>query len=134
MNPLEILSEYKFVTVYALKYVYSADADLDSVYISTRKLLDRYIDAFESDTQSLALIPGRCLLCDPCYKFLGKPCPTPEKIRYSLETLGFNLSELLNHEFDMTLSWNNNEITFIFGFAHNDPINKDFSKYINLFH
>ena len=118
MNPLEILSEYKFVTVYALKYVYSADTDLDLLYISTRKTLDRCINAFESDTKSLALIPGRCLLCDPCYKSIGKPCPTPEKIRYSLETLGFNLSELLVHEFELPLLWDNNEITFIFGFAH----------------
>jgi predicted metal-binding protein len=130
----DILSKYNqddYISVYLLTMSYSDDSDLSLEYRITRHKLDLSIKAFELSTESNALIPGRCLLCDPCKKSLSRLCPYPGRMRYSLETLGFNLSDLAKNEFDFELKWDQQQITYIFGFIHKTEITKDFNKFMN---
>jgi predicted metal-binding protein len=54
---------------------------------------------------SVGLPPGSCTRCATCTKLLGDPCRFPESLRYSLEALGFLVSEIYKQFFDLELAW-----------------------------
>ena len=54
---------------------------------------------------SLALFPGRCDWCAVCARMEGKPCRTPERMRYSIEALGGDCGGIMEHFFGQKLQW-----------------------------
>lgn len=59
---------------------------------------------------SLGLPPGSCTRCAVCLKQEGLACRFPEKLRYSLEALGFLVSDIYQMNFDMELGWAKGEL------------------------
>ncbi|MDY7032261.1 MAG: DUF2284 domain-containing protein [Thermodesulfobacteriota bacterium] len=57
------------------------------------------------------LIGGSCALCGFCYAGLNKPCPSPEKARPSLESLGIDLMTLLKG-LDLDTEFHSDRITW----------------------
>ncbi len=53
----------------------------------------------------VSIPPGSCTHCAVCAKRQGKACLYPEKLRYSLEALGFLVSQLLDVFFDYQIDW-----------------------------
>lgn len=55
---------------------------------------------------------GRCLGCPEgkCARLDGLPCRHPELVRPSLEALGFNIADILDQLFGITLQWGSNGI------------------------
>lgn len=121
---------YQYVTIYLYKCSYSDDSNIADEYILMRKNLDAAISAYELHSNTRSLIPGRCLLCEPCKLKTSEKCAYPLLMRHSLETLGFNLSDILENEFDMSFSWDSNEITYVFGFLSNTKIDDEFGKFL----
>ena len=66
-----------------------------------RALLDREAQA----PGSLALFPGRCEWCQSCARLTGEPCRFPEKMRYSIESLGGDCGGAIERYFGETLQW-----------------------------
>lgn len=54
---------------------------------------------------SRALFAGTCDVCAICAKELNEPCFHPEKMRYSIEALGGNVSRAVQVYFDDTILW-----------------------------
>ena len=54
---------------------------------------------------SRALLAGSCHACAVCARKEGKPCRFPEKMRYSVESLGANVGKLTEEQFDLPLLW-----------------------------
>ena len=54
---------------------------------------------------SLALFPGRCDWCPVCARAEGKPCRSPERMRYSIESLGGDCGGALDRYFGESLQW-----------------------------
>ena len=54
---------------------------------------------------SLALFPGRCDWCPVCARTEGKPCRTPDRMRYSIEALGGDCGGALERYFGESLQW-----------------------------
>ena len=56
---------------------------------------------------SRAYLFSACQLCEPlpCTRSEGKPCRHPDKVRPSLEALGFNLAQTADELLDMPLLW-----------------------------
>lgn len=58
---------------------------------------------------AMGLIPGNCPICEiqgmQCARKLNQPCRHPSLMRYSLESLGFNVVDLLKYEVGMTIQW-----------------------------
>lgn len=54
---------------------------------------------------SLALFPGRCEWCVSCARSEGQPCRHPEKMRYSIESLGGDCGGVLDRYFGESLQW-----------------------------
>lgn len=57
----------------------------------------------------IGLIPGNCPICETtgmeCARKINQPCRNPSLMRYSLESLGFNVTDLLKYEVGMTIKW-----------------------------
>ena len=49
--------------------------------------------------------PGSCTRCEVCGKELGNPCIMPDKLRYSLESLGFKVNQIYGDFFGIDLEW-----------------------------
>lgn len=48
---------------------------------------------------------GACRLCKPCKKSLNQPCKYPDKMRFSLESLGVDCNQLTKDTFHFPLLW-----------------------------
>ncbi len=100
-----------------LKKYNSANAELDlyarvSMYAfdQMKYLLNSRLLALEKTADNVVSIPpGSCTYCEVCAKVNGKPCLYPEKLRYSLEALGFLVSQVLDVFFDYRIDWQNRD-------------------------
>lgn len=54
---------------------------------------------------SLALSAGTCDLCENCTRIAGKPCVSPEKLRYSIEALGGDVEQTCRRYLNTSLCW-----------------------------
>lgn len=66
----------------------------------TEKLL-----ALENKQVSISLPPGSCTRCKSCMKERNTSCAHPEKLRYSLEALGFLVSAIYEDYFETELEF-----------------------------
>ena len=94
-----------------------------------RKELDDALLNWEvQDPESKAFFAGTCRLCPTgqCTKITGAPCISPEKIRPSLEALGFNVSDISLELLNIEMKWSYNGIlpeyfTLVSGFFNPTP-------------
>ena len=56
-------------------------------------------------SDATALVAGYCQGCERCTRPEGLPCPTPSRLRYSLEALGFDVSALTQGLTGMRIQW-----------------------------
>lgn len=102
----------------ANRYGHSGDFESEflnllSIYIfeKTKKYMSRRILQYESKIKgSLGLFPGSCSLCGVCEKEYNRVCKYPDKMRYSLEALGFMVSDFYNNVFNQELKWSLGEL------------------------
>jgi len=69
------------------------------------QMADRLISLEKQFDSALSIPPGCCTRCHRCTKKDGKSCVYPEKLRYSLEALGFLVSDIYIRHFDLELGW-----------------------------
>ena len=85
---------------------------MPSMLEGLRREKERMMDALlglERETPgSLALSAGGCTLCSDCTRPEGQPCRKPEKMRYSIDALGGDLSETMERYFHRPISWSRN--------------------------
>ena len=69
-------------------------------------LLQEMFDLEEKVPGSVQLSAGRCILCPEgtCAKLENKPCRFPEKLRYSIESLGGNVTKAAEY-LGVTIEW-----------------------------
>ncbi|MBK5722935.1 DUF2284 domain-containing protein [Dysgonomonas sp. Marseille-P4677] len=73
-----------------------------------RKNLDKQLLQAESETlNSRAFFAGTCHFCpkEDCTRIVGKPCRYPDKIRPSLESLGFDIGKTTEELLGIKLQW-----------------------------
>lgn len=59
----------------------------------------------ENEFNGYSLLSGSCNLCKPCQKKRDLPCKKPTMVRYSLESTGINVEELLEKYCGHKLLW-----------------------------
>lgn len=59
----------------------------------------------ESEFKGYSLLSGSCNLCKPCQKKRNLSCKKPTMVRYSLESTGVNVEELLENNCGYKLLW-----------------------------
>lgn len=116
----EYLDNYRYAYIIGTKIIPSDElADGcksidDSIRIGrqlikdVRKSLDAKLIDIENDhTGSKAFFAGTCHVCDveTCTRIVGEPCRFPDKIRYSLESFGFDIGKTTSQLLDIELKW-----------------------------
>lgn len=59
---------------------------------------------------AVVLIAGHCDICGDCSRQVSLACHHPDQRRYSFESLGFKVSEMVEDVFDDTLQWDNGKM------------------------
>ena len=115
----ELISKYNTIDIYAHKIdidsdlVYSkAEKNelLSSIYKQARVVSDENINNVENIAcEVLTLYAGSCIICPTCSKCSGLACIYPDKSRYSLESIGFDVSKITSGLFDIELKWGSDD-------------------------
>lgn len=79
----------------------------------TKKSLGRALIELSERYPVEVLIAGNCFLCKPCTKVSGKPCAHPELMKYSLESLGFHVSDICENLLGVSLEWDTDNPTYL---------------------
>lgn len=79
----------------------------------TKKSLGRALIEMSKRYPVEVLIAGNCFLCKPCTKVSGKPCAHPDQMKYSLESLGFHVSDICENLLGVSLEWDTDNPTYL---------------------
>ncbi|MBM7614927.1 DUF2284 domain-containing protein [Alkaliphilus hydrothermalis] len=108
-NTSEVLENYQYIYVIGSKlYIKDLDEGFDEllnhddldyvsnqIYRAARGIVDEQLVEIEESSNNLrVLLAGRCLVCTPCTREEKKSCRYPEKMHFSLESIGFDVSSI----------------------------------------
>ena len=116
-DPAGIWPQYASVDLYAVQvFPESEEAkkaaleDPDAFVLPFRKELDALLEEKERETPgALRLDPGRCRACARCARRDNEPCRFPEKLRYSLESIGADVCGLAADILKAPIQWGTKE-------------------------
>lgn len=92
------------------KEVQLSSAVSTNLYNQIKDIMTERLLVMETDLDVLGLPPGSCTRCTNCLKEFGTPCVHPDKIRYSIEALGFLVSDIYRQFFDKELDWSKGKL------------------------
>ncbi len=80
------------------------EIDMDNFEIEKRKVLNYLLqiekELFKKYPYVYALFPGACNLCEECKFEKGGECPMPEKVRFSLDAIGIEITSIVSLDFE----------------------------------
>lgn len=78
----------------------------NSLFAEKRKLSDELLEREEEIEGSVSLCAGSCSICgEVCPRVAGGACLHPEKMRYSIESLGGNVGLTISKLMGLELEW-----------------------------
>jgi predicted metal-binding protein len=110
-NVREFWKGFAKIRVTAYKIISGKDGDkIRRDMAEAKELLSEELEAeAQKHPGSTSLAAGCCELCQTCSRLKGKPCLFPEKMRYSIESLGGDAVKILKDLFDIDVQWMTNE-------------------------
>ncbi len=107
------IKDYKYLLVLLLKinlnqlskYGYKDYHKLRIGNAVIKPRIEKVMRLLENNFNSRFLSTGACRLCKPCQRKLGKPCKHPDKMRFSLESVGVDCNQLTEKVFNFPLLW-----------------------------
>lgn len=133
------LSEYKFAYILGTKVLIDSKTrhSVDTVeqrtrltydiLLDIRKVIDKKLLELEKQFQgSLAFYAGSCRQCEDniCTRTQGLPCTKPQKMRSSLEAIGFDMGKTTSELLGIEMKWSTDNVlpeyfTLVSGFLTN---------------
>ena len=119
-DPQSIWNSYEILTLCCRKVVFSDEARAvaylqEELGVISKQLMQREQDALLEKMMeleklhrgSMALAAGSCSACAPleCARISGQRCRHPEKIRYSIESLGGDVGKIVEEQFGLNMLW-----------------------------
>jgi predicted metal-binding protein len=96
-----------------------------------RTLDNKLLNLEKKYAGSRAFFAGTCHLCPPekCTRIIGKPCIFPEKVRPSLESFGFDISQTSLHLLNVEMKWSRDGVlppyfVLVSGFLTNGDVSQ----------
>lgn len=103
--------KWKYLYVFYFRMPLSSFADINNPYlrvkaanIMLKSRADKYL-RFMSQKYGTYISTGSCRLCNPCKCKEEKACAHPNLMTYSFESLGINVTNLINNYFNKPLQW-----------------------------
>lgn len=104
--PFETPPEYrKFAAVRLMLRRVAATGSIEDAYDSERAGFDAEILAAESSLGGMGMYAGSCIICGKCVRVCGVACLHPDKMRTSLEAVGFDVSKIVREIFGVGIEW-----------------------------
>ena len=76
------------------------------IFKSARSKLDKKLLTLEDSIDAIKiLLAGRCLTCKSCTKEKQHPCIYPEKMHFSLESIGFDVASICEEVLGDKMQW-----------------------------
>ena len=113
IDPFQYLREYSHANLIGVKIIYDSDfiekstpeiAKSTYLNIST-KLRNALLAVEENSPNTKAIAPGSCHFCQPCERAFAKNCKHPEKMRYSFDSFGMDLTKIAQDLLNIKLLW-----------------------------
>lgn len=82
------------------------DEEFMEAYIQNRNTLEDLLSKMQIDFECIKTACGSCNLCKRCAFLDNKNCYYPEKMRYSMESMGMDLQRMSEEIFNHKLTWN----------------------------
>lgn len=117
VNTADFLRPYRYVTVAAVQMVFRKgivesvppdkikEVTIDTILPVKNVFHDAMLSAEQEIPDSITLSSGGCTLCDKCLRPEAKPCRQPARMRYSLDSFGFDLSAITEELLGIKLLW-----------------------------
>lgn len=117
-DPKKYLNEYHHIYLIAVQINYNQTTinkltTKEDITSFTRKTLRqiknqtamKLLSLEQLYPQTLSLSSGGCSYCCKCSRLNNKPCKKPDKMRYSLDSFGIDLSAVTEKLFNIKLLW-----------------------------
>ena len=116
-DPLEDIKDYSKAKIIGVK-ILPADSYLplsaaNELMEPVTKELNEELLKMEKSLNGKAFgFVGSCPYCggQPCARIKGEPCKHPDKVRPSLEAIGFDMSKTAKEILDVEIKWSRNEV------------------------
>ena len=127
-DPMDIWNSYESLDLVVIKIIYDEESSKktftedelktigrNSLLVEKQNLMDEFMEIEKSSPDTLFLAAGSCDVCGPndetinCAKILGEPCRYPDKLRYSVESLGGDVVKAAEDIFGIELKWSNED-------------------------
>ena len=79
---------------------------------------------------SVSLSSGGCSLCKTCTRKAGAPCRKPDKMRYSLDAFGFNLSAITKDMLGIEIMWCKDRLPDYFTLIHGILTREEINEFV----
>lgn len=115
LNVSDFLQPYNQLFVIGAKVVIKSEwvdkeKPLDSVtnvFLKARQQFGKVLYELEKEyLNSQAMIAGTCYQCDKCTRYYGLSCKYPDKMRHSLESIGFDVDQIVKTILKDEIVWN----------------------------
>ena len=110
-NPEDYWKEYSSLLIVAYKINFEAGTDekksMEIMAEVKDKITEELFAMEEAYAGSVSLSAGSCSVCGKgnCTRNEGKPCRYPEKMRYSIESIGGNVGKTVSKLLGIELEW-----------------------------
>lgn len=108
-DPRDIWRAYDTLTVFGCRITYSGErtaSEMENVLFEVkRQLTEELEDLAAHRPGSLPLSAGSCRLCEKCARPEGLPCRHPDKMRYSVESLGGDVGKTISELCGIDIEW-----------------------------
>lgn len=116
----EMLDRYQYAYIIGSKvYIDDLEEDLkqlsedknlevvtNEIYKAAREVLDARLNTIaEAEKDLCVLLAGGCMECDCCTREIQLPCTRPEKLHYSLESIGFDVATISEEVLGDKILW-----------------------------
>jgi len=106
-DPLTVWNAYRRLRLIGCKITPTeGETDLIPALMQVKEELFRELSRLEQEVPgSILLSAGSCDFCGACARVRGEACVHPERLRYSLESLGANVSKTAEELLGLPLQW-----------------------------
>ncbi|WP_297130182.1 DUF2284 domain-containing protein [Terrisporobacter sp.] len=102
----EYVKDYKYSLVIAMYMNIPKNKNMSEVHEYLRIVLSDLLIPLERKINGLLTDGGRCIYCKECAYIDNLPCRFPEKMRFSMESMGIDLDSACKDILNYSMSWN----------------------------